>query len=199
MNTCLRFVGAGAFAAAVVLGQGVDSRSGFPVQGEISSATPFIGSMTVELSSDGAGPTETAVVHPDGTFEFRSAQPGAHELRVIGSGGAVIHQETVFITRGGHSLSIRLAAPSAAAGSSDGTISVQQLGHKISPPARKAFDKGAKALAKQDYGQAAESFRQAVAIDPEFADAQNELGVAEAAVGDLPHAVESFQKAVDLV
>src|SRR5215471_2008131 len=119
MNTCLRFVGAGAFAAAVVLGQGVDSRSGFPVQGEISSATPFVGSMTVELSSDGAGLPETAVVHPDGTFEFRSVQPGAHELRVIGSGGAVIHQETVFITRGGQSLSIRLAAPSAAGRSSD--------------------------------------------------------------------------------
>jgi len=42
------------------------------------------------------------------------------------------------------------------------------------------------------------AFREAISLDPEYADAYNELGAAEAAAGNLPGAAEAFQKAVEI-
>jgi tetratricopeptide (TPR) repeat protein len=170
-----------------------------PVRGEISCDTSIPGTLTVEIGGNGSGPTETATVNADGSFEFRSAPPGAHELRVIGPGGGILHIENVVIHGPNQFLSIRLPSapsPNRSAGSS---ISVRQLNHKVPPPAMKAFTKGEQAAAKGEYRAAAESFRQAIELDPEFADAYNELGAADAALNDLPKAAEDFQKAVDLV
>jgi len=58
--------------------------------------------------------------------------------------------------------------------------------------------KGRDAAAKHSYRDAADSFREAVTLDPEFADGFNELGTVEAELGDLAHSVDDFQKAVDL-
>ena len=76
---------------------------------------------------------------------------------------------------------------------------MRQLTHKVPRQAQKAFDRGEQFLAKDDQPAAAELFRQAVALDPEFSDAYNELGAAEANMGQLPEAAEQFQKAIDLV
>src|SRR5207244_6051795 len=54
------------------------------------------------------------------------------------------------------------------------------------------------AATKRSYLSAVESFRQAVALDPEFSDAYNELAAAEAELGDLSRAADDFQKAIDL-
>jgi superkiller protein 3 len=76
---------------------------------------------------------------------------------------------------------------------------MRQLTHKVPKQAQKAFDRGEQFLAKDDQPAAAELFRQAVALDPEFSDAYNELGAADANMGKLPEAAEQFQKAIDLV
>jgi tetratricopeptide (TPR) repeat protein len=76
---------------------------------------------------------------------------------------------------------------------------MRQLSHKIPAPARKAFDKGEQAESKGRLQAAADFFREAVSLDPEYADAFNELGATEAKQGDLTHAVEDFQKAIDVV
>jgi len=125
------------------------------------------------------------MVYPDGTFEFRSASPGMHVLRVIGPDGAAIHLERVVIGSPNQILTIRLPDRPNASRSSDSMISLRQLSHKVPPQAQKAFAKGEQAAAKGNQRQAVESFRQAVTIDPEFADAYNDLGAAEAALGGL--------------
>lgn len=147
----------------------------------------------------GGGPTERVMINGDGSFEFRYARPGAHELRLVTMSGTIIHQETVFITGANQFLSIRLPDSPGASRSVDSTISLRQLTHKIPPQAQKAYNKGEQASAKGKHREAADLFRQAVTIDPEFVDAFNELGAAEAALGNLPQAAEDFQKAVDLV
>lgn len=174
--------------------------SGLIVRGEIVSGRPAAESLTVELSGNGMTPSESVGVNPDNTFEFRAAAPGPHELRVLGSGGQVLHQENVNISGPAQILSIRIVEPPPNANrSAGGPISLQQLRHRIPVQARKSFDKGEQALAKGDLLQARVAFQDAITADPEYADAHNELGGVEAGLKHLPEAAEQFQKAIDLV
>ena len=169
------------------------------VRGEIVSGMPAAGPITVELSGNGVSPSESVLVNPDNTFEFHSATPGVHELRVIGNSGQILHQENVNIGSAVQTISLHLPEPPNANRSAGSVISLQQLRHKVPPAATKAFDKGEQAIAKGDLLQARSSFEEAVSIDPEYADAYNELGGVEAGLKQLPEAAAEFQKAIDLV
>lgn len=171
----------------------------FIIRGEIVSGRLPAGSLTVELSGNGMAPMETVSVAPDNTFELRSVTPGMHELRVIGSTGQVLHEEYVNISGPSQTLSIRLAEPPDASRSAGNVVSLQALRHKVPSAARKAFNSGEQALAKGDLQQARTSFANAIAMDPEFADAYNELGGVEVSLKHLPEAAEQFQKAIELV
>jgi tetratricopeptide (TPR) repeat protein len=142
--------------------------------------------------------SQSVPVDSDGTFVLRSVAPGAHELRVTTTGGKVLHQEIVFLSGPNDHLTIRLRDTSSANRSSEASVSLQQLQHKVPAQAQKAFNKGLNAARKGNREQAAEYFRQAVTIDPEFADGYNELGAAQEALGELPQAAEQFQKAIDV-
>jgi tetratricopeptide (TPR) repeat protein len=179
--------------------QALDNQRSVAVRGEITSDSFIPVSVTVEIDGNGNGPAASASVNVDGTFEFRSITAGAHELRVIAPGGGVLYSENVVVSGPYQRLSIRIPAPAQANRTSSGSISIRQLAHKVPPTAQKAFHKGEQAAAKGSYQDAAAAFKEAVAIDPEYADAYNELGAAEASLKDLPKAAEYFQKAVDLV
>lgn len=198
MKLCLCLMAAVLMPIPPMLAQG-QQNSPMIVRGEIVPGGPVAGPLTVELSGDGSMPQQSVMVNADNTFEFRSASPGLHELRVIGAGGRVIYQENVVISNPNQSLSIRLPQSPDANRSSGGVISVQQLSHKVPASARKAFDKGEQAVAKGNLLQARNSFQEAVSIDPEFADAYNELGGVDVGLKLLPEAAEQFQKAIDLV
>jgi tetratricopeptide (TPR) repeat protein len=159
--------------------------------------TPGIGLVTVGLSADSAGPSASAIVNPDGTFEIRAARSGPHELSVY-TGGMILYRETVFVNSPNQSITVRLPDTAKTARSSENTISLQQLAHKVPDRARRAFEKGEQAENKGNHVQAEDWLQQAVAIDPEFADAFNELGAVEANQGDNPRAIENFQKAIAL-
>jgi tetratricopeptide (TPR) repeat protein len=197
MKSYLRLTIIGALAVAVVMGQGSDSP--FPVHGEVTSVPPGIGTLTVELSPNGDGHSQNVVVNPDGTFDFRRVTPGSYELRVLAAGDTVLDQETVIVSTPWQSLSIRIPDSTSTSRHGEDIISARQLIHKVPIEARKAFEKGERAKTKGNPQMAAELFRQAVSIDPEFADAFNELGAVEAEHGDLPQAIKSFQKAIDVV
>jgi tetratricopeptide (TPR) repeat protein len=202
MKLYFRVVGIGMLAAAAAIGQGAigqGSDSRCPVNGEISPAGPGVGSLTAELSPVGQGPTETAMVSGGGNFEIRSLAAGLYTLRILGAGGRILHEESVIVSCSRGSFTIRIPEPQSESHSRDSSISVQQLLHKVPPQARKAFEKGKQAQAKGNHQQAEELFRQAIAIDPKFADAYNDLGASQAELGDLPASIESFQKAIDIV
>jgi Flp pilus assembly protein TadD len=193
-------------APAFAQGEGV-SRSQTPlsaphqgraVQGEITSANYPLSSLTVLLGST-SGVPERADVNPDGSFEFRSADPGVHELTVTGPDGTVLYDEPVNIGGAGDRLSIRLPETPKASRASQGTVSIRQLQHNVPAQAQKALSKGRSAAAKGKTEEAMDEFREAVRIDPEFADAYNDLGALHASRGDLAAAVDEFRKAIDLV
>jgi Flp pilus assembly protein TadD len=154
--------------------------------------------LTVLLGST-SGVPERADVNPDGSFEFRSADPGVHELTVTGPDGRVLYDEPVNIGGAGDRLSIRLPETPKASRASQGTVSIRQLQHNVPAQAQKALSKGRSAAAKGKTEEAMDEFREAVRIDPEFADAYNDLGALHASRGDLAAAVDEFRKAIDLV
>jgi tetratricopeptide (TPR) repeat protein len=64
--------------------------------------------------------------------------------------------------------------------------------------ARKKFDKANGLLRKQDWRHAAKDLEKAVSIDPGFAGAYNNLGVAYANLGDIASERDALQKAIEL-
>lgn len=200
MKSCLRFPAIVLLAVVAAWAQPSNSSSRtITVRGEIVSSAALTNGLTVELSGDGTGFTDTASVNSDSTFEFRSATVGTHELRVLAANGQLLHQEMVSISGPNQTLSIHLSDSTSANRSKDSTISLQQLRHKVPSAAQKAFQKGEQAASKGNLDQARSLFEQAVTIDPEFADAHNELGAANAGLHNLPAAAGEFQKAIDLV
>jgi tetratricopeptide (TPR) repeat protein len=193
MKVSIRLAGTGLLAAAATFAQPLRE---FLVRGEISSATPFLSSLTVQLDPNGNSISASVPVNADGSFELRSPTPGLHELRVTTSDGTVIYQEYVNITGANQYLWVHVPGQPRPSQSAGGVVSLQQL--KIPAKAQKAFHKGQDAAKKGNHQEAEEYFRKAVAIDPEFADAYNELGVAHVSRGELPQAAEQFQKAIDV-
>src|SRR5262245_35750721 len=117
---------AGMVGAIGLMAQVGGGQRSVPVRGEISSDTSIPGTLTVEIGGTGSGPTETATVNADGSFELRSASPGAHELRIIGPGGGILHIENVVIHGPNQFLSIHLPSPASANRSGAGSsISVR--------------------------------------------------------------------------
>jgi tetratricopeptide (TPR) repeat protein len=199
MKLYLRCAAMAMLALAAAWAQRSDAK-GMTVRGEIVSSDANVGNLSVELVADGSGLSETVPVNLDGSFEFRSGSPGTHELRVIAPNGAVIHQEYVSITSSNQTLSIHLGdrSPAGAANRGGSTVSLQQLNHKVPAAAQKAYQKGEQAASKGNLEAACAHFEEAVKIDPEFADAYNDLGAAKAGMKQLPEAAAEFQKAIDL-
>ena len=179
-------------------GHSGDRDSGF-VRGQISSDGATAGSLTVELVGQGPGGTISASIEGAGGFEFHGVPPGTYQLRLTGAAGAVVYEESVFVNGGYQNLSIQVPAKSKAPGSSDATVSVRQLQHKVPAEAQKEFSKGNAASIKGDQPSALDHFQKAARLDPEFADAFNGIGMTDAALGQLPQAADQFQKAIDLV
>jgi tetratricopeptide (TPR) repeat protein len=78
------------------------------------------------------------------------------------------------------------------------TVSFRQLQHKVPKQAVKEYNKGRTAFRKGDKETALNHFQNAVQIDPDFADAHNDLGVLLAKVGNTGEAAEQFQRAITL-
>ena len=64
--------------------------------------------------------------------------------------------------------------------------------------ARKEFDRANELLRKQDWSHAAKDLKKAVSIDPWFAGAYNNLGVAYANLGDFASERDALEKAIKL-
>jgi tetratricopeptide (TPR) repeat protein len=169
------------------------------VRGQISSDGPIAGSLTVELVGQGPAGTISASMEGAGGFEFHGVAPGAYQLRLTGAAGTVVYEEPVFVNAGYQNLSVQVPAKSKTAGSTDATVSVRQLRHKVPAEAQKEFSKGSAASIKGDQRLALDHFQKAVTLDPEFADAFNGIGMSYAALGQLPEAADQFQRAIDLV
>ena len=196
MRSCLFLAGIIVLGVSGFAQEGERNRE-FTVRGAISAGRPLIGDYIVELAST-SGPKETAPISGDGSFEIHLAQSGPQHLRIVGPNGMVVHEEMVYVNGPHQMLDIRLAENIVPANSTRNTVTLQELQHRVPAQAKKAFDRGEQAVLQGKSQVAIEAFREAVSLDPEYADALNELGAAEAGAGDLAHAAEEFQKAIDV-
>jgi tetratricopeptide (TPR) repeat protein len=169
------------------------------VRGQIYSNSPILESLTVELLAQESLKTVSASTEKGGEFEFQGIAPGTYQLRVMAGSGSVVHEEFVLINSGYQNLSIQISNSPQRASTHDRTVSIRQLQHKVPAQAQKEFAKGQAAFKKDHNTAALEHFKNAIELDPEFADAFNGSGVTYAALGQLQQAADQFQRAVDLV
>jgi tetratricopeptide (TPR) repeat protein len=77
-----------------------------------------------------------------------------------------------------------------------GMVSAADL--KVSPKARKELDKANEAMALQEYKKAKEHLDKALALNPDYATAYNNLGVLYAKMNDLPNEEQALKKSISL-
>ena len=169
------------------------------VHGRVSSESPLVGSLMVELIATGRAGFISTPLEAGGEFEFRGLAPGQYQLRLTGAAGTVVYEESILINGVYQDLAIQIPSASKAGRSTDATISIRQLQHKVPREAQKEFEKGGRASSKGNQSDALDHFQRAARLDPEFADALHGMGVTHAALGQLQQAADEFQRTIDLV
>ena len=200
------FVVAGFLIAALVApGQQARSPLGLPgseavvLHGQISSGDSNLTSLSVELTSLGRGGLRESVgVNPDGSFDLGSLTSGVYQLSVSGPGGMALYQEQVNLRNPRENLFIQLPATTNAKRNSGDTVSIHQLEHKIPGSAQKALERARQAVRHGHTPEALKEFERAISIDPQFADAYNDLGAFYVKSGEARIGVEQFRRALDL-
>jgi tetratricopeptide (TPR) repeat protein len=79
-----------------------------------------------------------------------------------------------------------------------GVLSVAALKHKVPKQARKANECGVAFGKQNEHVKATAEFKRAIALDPQFADAHNNLGSEAFLLGLLAEAAREFRRAVEL-
>ena len=145
----------------------------------------------------GATPPAVAQVGWDGRFRFRDVSAGSYTLHIIDEYGDEIAAQPVTVSPLMATLSIRLPERTVRQ-PVGGTVSVARLRHKPPAKARRAYDRAAKLSQAGEWERAAAELEQAVAVDPEFEEARNDLGTQYARLGRYAEAVVQFRLALEI-
>ncbi len=154
------------------------------------------------LTSSGVGTQDQRYCDEQGMVDFNTVPVGTYNVVVSGDG--LVRTESgmfeVDTRKTTQSIYIRvkrtadMEANSATTGG--GIVSARSL--SAPPAAGKEFDRATKAIAEQDWKKAMVHLKKALAIDPEYVDAYNNLGAAYQKLGDPVQAQQSWEKAVSL-
>jgi tetratricopeptide (TPR) repeat protein len=79
------------------------------------------------------------------------------------------------------------------------TILAKRLRHRAPKAARQSYKKAAKLSGGKHIEQAAKELEKALAIDPDFAEAHDALGVAYAQLQRYPEAAQEFRRTIELI
>jgi len=168
------------------------------VYGDISAGKSSFSSWTIHLIPAFRGEELRTAPRWNGSFEFHGVTPGDHRLRVSDARGRVLHEEMVSLYRDGETVSIGMRAEESAQRGQAQTVSLQELQHKSPRKALKEFNAARASLEKQQFARAVDHLKSALAVDPEFVEAHNDLGAAYFLREDYRRSAEHFQKAIDL-
>ena len=169
------------------------------LRGELRSDGPLPPGYVVELRGN-QGPIMGGEVDvdPTGSFQFANINPGSYILVVKTHSGAVVHQEFVDVNGSAGSLWIQLPKLKKPARPVSGTVSVARLSHKVPPKARKEFEKASKAESKGKTKDVIKHLEKALAIDPDYMEAHNNLGTQYLRAEEYAKAELHFRKACEL-
>ena len=168
-------------------------------QGELLSDDPRdFSQLTVELQPTISGVVafERAFVSADGHFQLRNVAPGSYLIVIKDREGDIVYQQYSSI-QGSAGFSIRLPVHRRQKPIS-GVVSVQELRHKPSKAARKAFLESFKRSQKGDVPGSVALLERAVEADPEFLQALNNLGTQYVRIGRYADAAQCFRRAIAL-
>jgi tetratricopeptide (TPR) repeat protein len=191
------------FPVAAQLDNGVPSRARsvkvrmvFPNGGTCDSQT-----RVSLLSATGTSFGETSI-RGDCTVEFSNVPNGIYRLNISGPGGNDSGSEKFEVSSQDiQDLEVRVNPPAKADSetrTAQGGALVPVADLNIPKKAKKEFARASDSMAVENWMQAAERLNQAIAIDPQFVDAYNNLGVVYARLGDRPHERDVLQKAISL-
>jgi len=179
-------VSSAALGQAVGAGRG-DSGSGSnrQIQGRVFFPDNLeVRVVRVTLESPDIG-TRSTVTDQDGVFFFNNLQPNVYRITVEGRTDYTTYRESIQIESALVSKMVVHLQYKRGAGPLAG----------ISDPAVQLFQKGLDASSKNNTAAAIEHLKQAVALQPTFGLAQNELGMVYLKQGDFASAVASFIEA----
>ncbi|MGE5648085.1 MAG: tetratricopeptide repeat protein [Acidobacteriota bacterium] len=160
----------------------------------ISDGGRFDPGLTIELTGQDHWPARRASVSLSGDFQMEDIAPGDYELQVLAGDRQVIQHQLIHISPAGNTVIVRLPEIKQERPPS-GTVSVEQLQRKIPS---KAVKEVKKAQQSDQPDQAIEHLKKAIEIEPDYAEAHNNLGVQYLKQNQLDPAREQFEKAVEL-
>jgi Tfp pilus assembly protein PilF len=183
-------------ALAAVLGGTVRARAS-TLHGEVSSdsAATFSGLTAVLLSGSDAMPVARAWVAANGEFEMTGLAAGSYRLRIVDGAGRLLREDFVSVAAGAARVTIRLPRENPG---KPGKVSLARLQRKIPRAARREFNRAEKARRRGDGAGAIAHLRKAIAIEPRFMEAHNNLGARFMERGEHELAAAEFRAAAEL-
>jgi tetratricopeptide (TPR) repeat protein len=128
------------------------------------------------LGENRALPPDRVHVMAAGRFQFSGVTPGTYELILLNANQEPADREIVAVHAFTSTVQLRMKQPEQPA-RPGGAISVQRLSHKVPKQARKEHDKGRKERQGKNPAAAEAHYLNALAADPRYLDAANDLGV----------------------
>lgn len=130
-------------------------------------------------------------------FEFSNIATGSYQIRVVIQDGTLLRQEDHNVNQMGGDVVIALPDLSSDR-PADGSVSVARLKHEIPSKARRAFAAAQKRFEAGDMAGSAERLQEAIALDPDYLEAHNNLGCRLLSLGRTEEAIASFQRAIEI-
>jgi tetratricopeptide (TPR) repeat protein len=172
----------------------------FTLTGEIQSgdASP-LGGLYVELyNSQDHTIADRVLTGSDGRFQVYNATAGWYTIRVLAApGDEPIVEEYRQIGSGYGPLVLQLPARSKEK-APGGIISLRELKHPVKKEAFRCVAEAQRFTARNETLKAFAKLEEAVQIDPEYRDAQTNLGVAYARTGHVEEAMQHFRRALEI-
>jgi len=136
-------------------------------------------------------------VSSNGNFDFQPVPPGGYQFRVIDRTGAIIHEQSELL--GGKQNFVLLLIPDPRSeASARNTVSFAALQHKTPGRAWDALRAAQKAGSAGDTEKCIQRLNDALAIDPDFAEAHSDLAARYAKMGRIDEALQHAQLAFNL-
>jgi Flp pilus assembly protein TadD len=151
----------------------------------------------IELTNE-SGMIVAEAFSRDGMAQFPPIAPGRYRLRVSSPDIEAVNTPPFYVVE--YDKQVQMVRVkllnSGQGGSTQGTVS----SHEVNVPEKAQAErrKGGEAIARSEWKKAIEHLDKAIAIDPKYASAYNDIGYAYLKSGDMAKARESFQKAVEL-
>jgi tetratricopeptide (TPR) repeat protein len=131
-------------------------------------------------------------IGPLGSFEFSAAPTGVYMLRIMNLQGEVVHAQSVTLPYHGV-MTVEFGAGENAPARMP--VSLARLQHKVPKKALKAFEKSREAWRAGDMAAAQVEIEKALALDPLYFEAANDLGVIHLKANRFEQAYEMFRRA----